>query len=292
MKYVAPDLELQGAVVAKLKTDAAVNELAVQRVYDQPPPLPERIFPYISIGSTDTLENDADCIAGSDIIMQIDVWSRAVGFPECRRLTNAVLNALHEAPIRLPVNALVVLQHQQTRTMRDPDGLTSHAAMSFEALVERRPAPPDPVEDYEVDYSTEEQPLAITWIDGRTVYQKTVIPWWTNDQQADANGSRSWPHGIVDLDTVIDFRVAAAGVETVWNSAADSNTLFWSTSGQPASQNNWSFPPLQFTADAVLTTSLPPPNWKDPGLIHNPENPSEWREGFIYITLRYVKKIY
>ena len=137
-----PDLELQGAVVARLKADpvvaALVGDGVVVRIYDQPPPLPERVFPYVSIGPTDAMEDDADCIAGTDIVMQIDVWSRAVGFPECKRVSNAVLNALHEAPIDLPVNALVVIQHQQTRTMRDPDGLTSHAAMNFQALVERR----------------------------------------------------------------------------------------------------------------------------------------------------------
>ena len=70
--------------------------------------------------------------------MQIDVWSRAVGFPECRKLTDAVLNALHDADLPLPINPLVIFQHQQTRVMRDPDGLTSHAVMNFQALVERR----------------------------------------------------------------------------------------------------------------------------------------------------------
>jgi branched-chain amino acid transport system substrate-binding protein len=34
-------------------------------------------------------------------------------------------------------NALVYLQHRTTRTFRDPDGLTSHAALTFEAFAEQ-----------------------------------------------------------------------------------------------------------------------------------------------------------
>ena len=56
----APDLELQGAVVARLKAEPAVTAIAAGRVYDQPPLLPERVFPYVSFGPSDTLEDDAD----------------------------------------------------------------------------------------------------------------------------------------------------------------------------------------------------------------------------------------
>lgn len=134
----SPELELQGAIYSRLIADSAVAALAGDRVYDQPPPVPQRVFPYVSFGPFDTIEDDAECFPTSDIFIQIDVWSREVGFPECRRLMAAVMDSLHDAPIDLPSNALVVLQHQQSRTMRDPDGLTSHAAMTFEAVVERR----------------------------------------------------------------------------------------------------------------------------------------------------------
>ena len=134
-----PDLELQGAIVTALKADPVLQTLIGQRVYDQPPDNPQ--FPYVTYGPTDSIEDDADCIQTQDIFVQLDAWSRAVGYPEVKKIADAVRDALNDRDLPIQVNALVVLQHRQTRTLRDPDGLTSHAAISLEAFIERRPAP-------------------------------------------------------------------------------------------------------------------------------------------------------
>jgi uncharacterized protein DUF3168 len=132
------DLELQGAIVQALKADPAVAALVGPRVYDTVPSNPPPQFPYISYGPSDMLEDDYDCITGQDISVQINAWSRAVGFPEVKRISDAVRAALHDADLQLAVNALVMIEHRQSRTMRDPDGLTSHAALDFAAWVERK----------------------------------------------------------------------------------------------------------------------------------------------------------
>lgn len=131
----SPTLELQRAIVERLKADLTVSALVAGRVYDSVPAEP--VFPYISIGPTDEASDDVDCIDGFEIAMQIDVWSRAVGYPETRRVVDAVRQALTAAEIALVDNALVYFDHRITRTMRDPDGLTSHAAMTFEAFAEQ-----------------------------------------------------------------------------------------------------------------------------------------------------------
>lgn len=134
-----PDLELQGAIVTALKADPVLQALIGQRVYDQPPDNPQ--FPYVSYGPSDSIEDDADCIQTQDIFVQLDAWSRAVGFPEVKKIADAVRVALNDRDLPIQVNALVCLQHRQTRTLRDSDGITSHAAISLEAFIERRPAP-------------------------------------------------------------------------------------------------------------------------------------------------------
>ena len=58
-----PDLEFQGAIVTAFKADAGVTALVGQRVYDSFPP--DVIFPYISIGPSDELQIDAECISAS-----------------------------------------------------------------------------------------------------------------------------------------------------------------------------------------------------------------------------------
>lgn len=132
----SPTLELQGAVVARLKADTATIAIVGSRVYDSVPG--GVVFPYVSLGPSDELSDDADCITGLDITLQIDCWSRAPGFPEVRRLADAVRRVLHGYEFELPVNALVLFEHRQTRYFRDPDGLTSHAAMTFMAFIEAR----------------------------------------------------------------------------------------------------------------------------------------------------------
>lgn len=133
---MSPDLEIQGLIVQTLKADAGVAALVADRVFDQVPK--DAQFPYISYGPTDEVEDDADCIDGLLVTVQLDAWSRTVGFPECKRIADAVRLALHQRDLPLAVNALVYLQHEITRTQRDPDGLTSHAIMTFEASVEAR----------------------------------------------------------------------------------------------------------------------------------------------------------
>jgi hypothetical protein len=135
----SPDLELQGAIVARLKGVAALTALIGQRVYDQVPRSSAgditAVFPFVAIGPSDVLSDDAQCVTGYDIAFQIDCWSRAVGFPEVKKIAHEVKLALDQFALPLPTNTLVTFDHRQTRTFRDPDGLTSHAAMDFRALV-------------------------------------------------------------------------------------------------------------------------------------------------------------
>jgi hypothetical protein len=134
-----PDLELQGAIVQRLKADPAVTALVAGRIYDAPPA--NATFPYVSYGPTQSISRDFDCITGFDVFIQLDSWSRAVGSPQCKQINDAVRFALHDADLALTTNALVFLEHRSTDARRDPDGLTTHGILSFEAFVERRPAP-------------------------------------------------------------------------------------------------------------------------------------------------------
>jgi len=129
---VSPSLELQGAVVVALK--ASLVDLAGDRVYDSIPT--SAVFPYVSFGASWEAPDDAECIDAVAIGFRVDVWSRATGFAEVRRIADAVRRALHNADLSLSENALVMIQHERTDTMRDPDGLTSHAALEFSATVE------------------------------------------------------------------------------------------------------------------------------------------------------------
>lgn len=127
-------LELQKAVVARLKADTGVTTLVGQRIYDAVPT--NATFPYISLGPDQTLPSRADCYNGSEVTIQVDAWSRSVGFPEVKRIAEAVRASLVDAPLSLTGHRLVDIALEEARVLRDVDVLTSHAALSFRALTE------------------------------------------------------------------------------------------------------------------------------------------------------------
>lgn len=136
----SPTYELQGAIVQRLKSNPALSSIIGGRVYDDVPRKNGEVsaqFPYVSFGPVDETSDDATCITGFEISIQLDVWSRAQGFPECRQIVDLVRRALLIEELELSVNSLVDFTHRQTMTMRDPDGITSHGVLNFVALVEQ-----------------------------------------------------------------------------------------------------------------------------------------------------------
>lgn len=131
---MSPSFELQAAVVGALKASSALIELVADRVFDNVPTT--AAFPYVSLGASWGAQADAECVEAVEIGFRVDVWSRTVGYGETHRIADAVRRALHNADLTLTSNALVMIEHERTDVMRDPDGSTSHAALEFSATVE------------------------------------------------------------------------------------------------------------------------------------------------------------
>ncbi|MHC2540411.1 DUF3168 domain-containing protein [Sinorhizobium meliloti] len=134
----SPELELQGAIVARLKADVGLMAL-VNGVYDQPP---DTAFAtpkesYVTIGEAQFLRDDATCVNGGEVYLTLHAWSRKVGYPVAKQIADAVAVSLHLAPLTLATNRLISIMHRQTRVFRDTDGLTSHAVIDFVANVEK-----------------------------------------------------------------------------------------------------------------------------------------------------------
>ncbi|MGH0328778.1 DUF3168 domain-containing protein [Sinorhizobium meliloti] len=134
----SPELELQGAIVARLKADVGLMAL-VNGVYDQPP---DTAFAtpkesYVTIGEAQFLRDDATCVNGGEVYLTLHAWSRKVGYPVAKQIADAAAESLHLAPLTLATNRLISIMHRQTRVFRDTDGLTSHAVIDFVANVEK-----------------------------------------------------------------------------------------------------------------------------------------------------------
>ncbi|RVN04651.1 DUF3168 domain-containing protein [Sinorhizobium meliloti] len=128
--------ELQKLIFDTLKADAAVMAIA-NGVYDRVPSSPYGTrTAYISFGPSDVVDDGADCIDAGIYTFQVDVWSIAVGQVECKRLVDAIKDALHERDLQLTENALAEIRVDFRRILKDPDGLTTHGVVTVTASIE------------------------------------------------------------------------------------------------------------------------------------------------------------
>lgn len=127
---------LQKLIFDTVTADAGVMAL-VNGVYDHVPKSPwGETKAYVSFGPSDVIDDDADCIAAGEHTFQIDCWSRGVGKVGCRRIVDAVKDALHARDLALPDHGLVELRVTMRRVFDDPDGRTAHGVVTVAAMIE------------------------------------------------------------------------------------------------------------------------------------------------------------
>ncbi|CDZ43193.1 Hypothetical protein NGAL_HAMBI1146_59660 [Neorhizobium galegae bv. officinalis] len=136
-----PSLEIQIALAGRI---AGLATEAGGRVYDDVPPEPDRIaatgaaWPYVSFGNGQLVPIDEECFDRSTTFIDVNVWSRAVGFPEAKRIAGAIRMALHEQDLVIQGHVLDRMRVESIDYLRDPDGKTRRARISLS--VETQPA--------------------------------------------------------------------------------------------------------------------------------------------------------
>lgn len=123
--------EVQRAVFGVLRNATAVKAAVFDRV---PPSDP---FPRITFGPGLVIPDDADCVRSLEVFLQIDVWSRAVGAIEARKIAGEVYSLLHDTePALAGFSWVEPLRMESRRDLGDPDGLTTHVAITLTGTVE------------------------------------------------------------------------------------------------------------------------------------------------------------
>ena len=131
-----PQAELQKLLYDTLRTNSDISAL-IGGVYDRVPADPFKgKTAYISLSSSDVLENGADCISSGLHSFQVDVWSVAVGQVEAKRIVDLVCRALHLQELELGENALVELRVDFRRVFPDSDPLITHGVVNVTADIE------------------------------------------------------------------------------------------------------------------------------------------------------------
>jgi hypothetical protein len=123
-----------GPEVQKAVFDALMQApaLAAGRVFDRVPELPD--FPYVSFGSEQVLDDGNTCDDGWEVFSDIHVWSRAVGYVEAKQLVADVVDRINTISA-IGGHALISVVVEDTRMLRDPDGLTSHGIVAAKFII-------------------------------------------------------------------------------------------------------------------------------------------------------------
>lgn len=132
---MSASLELQDTILNALRDTPEIMAL-VNGVYDYPPrdcwAAPKEAF--ISFGPSDYSDDSAECVNGFRHTFQIDIWTRKVGYPLCKQVTDMVRRALHYREFDMTDNALVQMRVEMVRFLRDE--LTSHGVVMVSAFVD------------------------------------------------------------------------------------------------------------------------------------------------------------
>ena len=116
----------------------ALEGLVEGRVYDNPPPEP--IFPYITIGDDQVIDDSGECGASFEVFEDVHIWDRpkAKSKAAVKELRKEVVAAVLAITSIEDDYALVSVSLESARSLRDPDGLTEHGVLTFRFLTQEK----------------------------------------------------------------------------------------------------------------------------------------------------------
>lgn len=133
-----------------MRAGRILRRLIMDRIIDQVPAFEGRVYdkavedtpvPYVTMGASYGIDDDAECIEARLITVQVDIWDSArdetgdVDKGVCEDLTDDVAAALKgwadtDALTMHPLRVTLV------RVMDDPDGVSVHGVVQVEADIE------------------------------------------------------------------------------------------------------------------------------------------------------------
>lgn len=120
------------AVVAALKASSGVGAVAGDRIYDR---APENVtYPCITLGLRNGSPWESQLVSGWELMLTINVWSRAYGSGEAENVAKAVYVALHDVALTLSTQTFGFGQLVGQNTTSDADGITTLVRQHWEFI--------------------------------------------------------------------------------------------------------------------------------------------------------------
>lgn len=122
--------ELQKAIVDALKAAPAV---AGGNVYDRVPT--SNLYPRVTVGDEQTIDNGNTCSDGWEIYADVHVWSQKVGKVEAKEIMVAAVPRLL-AIATIPGFKILATELDAHRIFTEPDGLTTHGVITIRYVID------------------------------------------------------------------------------------------------------------------------------------------------------------
>ena len=131
-----PSVELQAWIVGIVEADATLMG-QIAGIYDSIPENPYGVrSTYISFGPEFVDEYTADCLKRQGNVVQLDVWSKAVGRVECKQVCARLKSLIEGTDLQLTtfsgLSPNLVLQ----RVVGDPQDGVTHGVLQFRFEIE------------------------------------------------------------------------------------------------------------------------------------------------------------
>ena len=127
-----------------MRAGRTLRQIVIARIADQVPSLTAvvdnategTVYPFASMGPSNWIPADAECIVARDYSLQIDIWHNHTSKGATEDIVDDVAAALDgfADTLRLTMHTIRV---RQAFTRDDPDGVTKHGIVLIEAMVER-----------------------------------------------------------------------------------------------------------------------------------------------------------
>jgi len=124
---------LQTAIYSKLSNDSNLTSVLGASVFDD---IPENTpYPYVQLGEDTAIDYSTKDQTGSEVTVNVDVWSRYRGSLEAKNIMDRVHTLLHDSSLSVTGSNFINMRFEFSDIIRDPDGITRHGVMRFRAIM-------------------------------------------------------------------------------------------------------------------------------------------------------------
>lgn len=134
MALTDPSGDIRAAIEARLKASTVIAEVIGDRIYDRVPPAPS--YPLLTFGNIQMLPESADGVDAAETAVTLHVWDQFKQIDKSRKVGAAVIDALHDEALSTTDSGTQSVLLESANYLRDPDGITNHAVLTFSVLTD------------------------------------------------------------------------------------------------------------------------------------------------------------